>query len=343
MILKTDASWRSEGSALFMALSVDQFTTPFGKSISHWPESVLRFLTLATFWFEILGPIAAFVTAWKGRVRMAAIVAFILFHVVALNLTFRLGLFPWVCAVGWLAFLPSNFWDEWLPRMSKSFQVPKLPNAVSRANPVINLAAAAVLLFVFAWNVRTTNFELHRKWFPRSLNTVARVFRVDQKWSMFAPRPLTDDGWFVAPAQTEDGKTWDLLTKQSLDWEKPEFVADNYPTQRWRKYTMNLRRSGYEEYRPGYLRYLIREFQKQTKSEVPLANAGLIYMRERTNVENHSEDAPRKITLYQSRRPYRPDPKSDAKSVKVAESKINPVSQSAKLADIDVRPFHGAR
>ena len=133
-ILKDHPSWRSNGDALFLALSIDQFVKPFGRAMLAWPE-MLRVLTLLTFWLEVVGPVAAFVTAWRGRFRMAAIIAFLGFHLVALNLTLELGLFPWVCAVGWLAFLPKNFWESVLPTVRQAlrdFAFPGNPNPLPR-------------------------------------------------------------------------------------------------------------------------------------------------------------------------------------------------------------------
>ena len=41
--------------------------------------------------------------------------------------------------------------------------------------------------------------------FPKVLAPVKDVLRLDQHWSMFAPAPATDDGWFLWPGVTQRG------------------------------------------------------------------------------------------------------------------------------------------
>jgi hypothetical protein len=321
-ILKDHPSWRSNGDALFLALSIDQFVKPFGRTLLAWPD-LLRVLTLLTFWLEVLGPLAAFITAWHGRIRMAAIVAFLGFHLLALNLTLELGLFPWVCAVGWLAFLPKNFWDNIVPAVQQSlrdFAFSRTPAPLPRLRernlvPTKSLAggnhfaanaiALAVLLFVVCWNVRTTDFERHEKWFPRKLNVFAQALRIEQYWSMFSPYPMHDDGWFVAPCRMSDGTEIDLITGRELDLQKPERVANLYPSQRWRKYSMNLRRDTHRAYRTGYVRWLIRQYEDAQSivagGPTPVA-ISLTYMREQTLPDVLAEAVPRPVTLYETAR-----------------------------------------
>lgn len=322
-ILKDHPSWRSNGDALFLALSIDQFVKPFGRAMLAWPE-MLRVLTLLTFWLEVLGPIAAFVTAWRGRIRMAAILAFLGFHLIALNLTLELGLFPWVCAVGWLAFLPTRFWEVILPAVHgtlRDFFFPRtqtpLPQLRERSitprksiasgnHFAANAIALTVLLFVVCWNVRTTNFERHEKWFPRKVNVIAQALRIEQYWSMFSPYPMHDDGWLVARCVMSDGNEIDLITGKELDLRKPAQVARLYSSQRWRKYCMNLRRDTYRVYRAGYVRWLIRQYedsQPLTTSRPTLVAVRLTYMREQTLPDVLAEAMPHPMQLFETVRP----------------------------------------
>ena len=322
-MLKDHPSWRSNGDALFLALSIDQFVKPFGRAMLAWPE-MLRVLTLLTFWLEVLGPIAAFATAWRGRIRMAAILAFLGFHVIALNLTLELGLFPWVCAVGWLAFLPKSFWEVILPAVHgtlRDFLFPRapapLPRLPERSIPrhrslvggnhfTANAIALTVLLFVVCWNVRTTNFERHEKWFPRKINVIGQALRIEQYWSMFSPFPMHDDGWLVARSMLSDGSEIDLITGKELDLRKPARVAKLYPSQRWRKYSMNLRRETHRVYRAGYVRWLIRQHedaQSITAGGPTLVAVRLTYMREQTLPDVLAEAIPQPISLFETARP----------------------------------------
>ena len=109
--LKSDPAWRSEGTAVYYALSIDQFATPLGHYLLGFPR-LLRGLTFATLGIEAAGPALLFVPFHTGRVRLAVVVGFLLFHLVGLRLCLELGPFPWVCAVAWLALLPGGFWDR---------------------------------------------------------------------------------------------------------------------------------------------------------------------------------------------------------------------------------------
>ncbi len=319
-LLKDHPAWRSEGSAIFLALSIDQFSKPLGHAMLAWP-GLLKVLTLGTFWLEVVGPAAAFLSAWHGRFRLAVIAIFLGFHLVALNLTMELGIFPWVCAVGWMAFLPTYFWDRFLPAASRrakrlspllysgTFHQPRVTTDISLqgSRRPVNVLAALALLFVTAWNIRTTDFDRHEKWFPRSINPIAELFRVEQYWSMFAPYPMHDDGWIVVRGALADGSDVDLYTGELLTWDKPADVAHTYPNQRWRKYCMSLREETYRDYRGSFVRYLIRRHEQNVaysiKAPSPLVGVELIYMQEDTLVEHLAEAVPHPVILFQSSRP----------------------------------------
>ncbi len=112
-LLKWDSAWRTDGYALYMALSIGHFTTPLGRVLLDH-HSLLSFLTFATIWLESFGPFLLFVP-WRNWVfRMLAFVSFLGFHI-GIGLTMRMGIFQPVCIAIWFVFLPSEFWD-WLGR-----------------------------------------------------------------------------------------------------------------------------------------------------------------------------------------------------------------------------------
>jgi hypothetical protein len=102
--------WRSDGTAVYLAMKADYFTTRFAHFLLGYPE-VLRYLTFATLWLEALGPAVLFFPFAPGLQRLLVISAFILLHV-GLAISLELSLFPWICCVAWLALLPSSFWDR---------------------------------------------------------------------------------------------------------------------------------------------------------------------------------------------------------------------------------------
>ena len=78
---------------------------------------------------------------------------------------------------------------------------------VSRSSPVGNLLAACFLAYIFCWNLTTvSDFTM-----PERLEPLGYSFGVAQSWSMFAPFPTKDDGWFVLPGTLRGGQQVDLL------------------------------------------------------------------------------------------------------------------------------------
>lgn len=169
-----------------------------------------------------------------------------------------LGIFPYVCAIGWIVFLPSWLWDRilrsrerinipFLTRQSPGDERSKVlqhlkPNTQSlppwRASLLSNTLAIFFLTYVFLWNTRTLNIPI----LPPELEGIGQLTRVDQYWNMFAPYPLRSDGWFVIPAKLRNGKEVDLFTDGvSVSWERPKGnLSSLYKNDRWKSFMMNL-------------------------------------------------------------------------------------------------------
>jgi len=104
-LLKTDDSWRLDGTAIWYALNIEQFSTTFGLSLLNHP-TLLKILTFSTLYLEAFGPFLAFSPIWTGPLRFATALTFILFHLIGINLAMDLGHFVYVCTVAWLIFIP---------------------------------------------------------------------------------------------------------------------------------------------------------------------------------------------------------------------------------------------
>ncbi len=109
-ILKSGAEWRSDGTALYYALSLDQLTTPFGSWL-HQYATVLEVMTWATIGLEAFGPFLLFCPWRTGPIRTATVVAFMSLHF-GIMLTMDIGFFPWLSALCMISFLPTWFWDR---------------------------------------------------------------------------------------------------------------------------------------------------------------------------------------------------------------------------------------
>lgn len=129
--------------------------------------------------------------------------------------------------------------------------------------PWLATALAAFFLgYVFWWNLGTVS---HRLAMPERYRWLAMATRTDQRWDMFAPYPLRDDGWYVIPGVLRNGTQVDIFRGGApVSFEKPSAsaVSAQYKDERWRKYLMNLYLAANSGYRVHYGRYLCRRWNE---------------------------------------------------------------------------------
>jgi hypothetical protein len=122
---------------------------------------------------------------------------------------------------------------------------------------VSTVMGALFIVYVSFWNLSSI---LPAPFQPGG-DKIGLILAVDQRWDMFAPNPLTYDGWYVIEGKLRDGARVNVLHPQNpVTYEKPASIADQYKDERWRKYLMNLSLSQYENYRLYYGRYLCRSW-----------------------------------------------------------------------------------
>jgi hypothetical protein len=124
-----------------------------------------------------------------------------------------------------------------------------------RTSPAITVFALLFIVYVSLWNLSSITYVPFAPW----EDAIGLTLGIDQKWDMFAPNPLTYDGWYVVEGRLHDGRPANVLhPKQRVSYEQPASVADQYKNERWRKYMMNLSLSENINYRLYYGRYLCR-------------------------------------------------------------------------------------
>jgi hypothetical protein len=299
--LKWGNEWTRDGTAIYYALSVDQFVKTPGLWLLQFPQ-ICHGLTFGVWWLEILGPFAAFIpwrTAWW---RVAVVGAFWMLHL-GFALCMRLGPFPVTMMVAWLPFLPAEFWDG-MGRPPRPRAGTAESGSIHRwmQNGVAQAFALICLAYVLLWNLRTTNRERWEGVFPMSLNSFGYALRLDQYWALFAPKPLTEDGWLMLEATQKDGIEVDLLREdRAVSDEKPALISAEFRDYKWQKMEINLYLAQYAKVRAPFCGYLIARWNARQPPERQIVSWTLNYMRELTLPHNFALK-PQKVELWRSGR-----------------------------------------
>ncbi len=312
-LLKNDPTWWQNGYAIYLALNIDILTKPLGRFLVHVPF-VAYILTFVTIYIEAFAPFLAFFPLRNGPFRTATVFLFWAFHLVALQSMMYLGPFPYSCALAWIVFLPSWFWDRllpwwrrgpekglrfrlrtwaanYLPSRDPAILVQKLaPRPVRLGLPLpANLLALFYLFVIALWNFRTINFGALLPWFPVRWNGIAELPHVDQSWDMFSPKPMSDDGWYVLAGTLRDGSKVDFMPwlanygdPTPLSWDKPKEVGMQFRDERWRKYFLNMWPDVNRKYRQFLAAYIARTWNAEHHGPRELCTLEIFYMREDT-------------------------------------------------------------
>jgi len=302
--------WFNEASAVYYALSIDQFLRPMGYFLASMPMAVLKWLTHSVLIVEVMGPILLFWPIFPGIARILGILSFIGLHL-GFGSSLNLGPFPLISVTAVLPFLPAVFWDKLIPSNLKNSKMilagksffesgvfmkkwaerdARLPSCsgvivanesfshVGLKRPV-NLVLIFFIIYIFIWNMGT----VYPAWeIQNPARRIGVVLGFEQTWNMFSP-PLRDDGWYVIPGKLKNGSEVDLFREgKPVSWEKPKRVALMYQTERDRKYMMNLWLASNKDYRLYYGKYLCRDWNSRNTGEEQLQSFKINFMLERT-------------------------------------------------------------
>lgn len=294
-MLKTSPEWTTDFTALYYALSLDQILMPFGKLIYPF-EGMLKVLTAATYYTEMLLPFVLFIPFFTGWFRLLFFTIITTLHI-GIALSLNVGLFPLISTVAMLGLLPNFFIDKVDLKLKKLFQnlviqAKKVPTKKGRPffpkeRPFIAVIAIFFIFYTFLWNLRTVGVPLSEfgiKW-------VGHLVRVDQYWSMFAPSVFKDDGWFILEGTTEEGDQLDLRRHgEPITFDKPSYVAGTYKNDRWRKYAENILFVFNSHYRLYYCGYILKKWNRNNP-EKKIHHLEVIYMKT-PSLPNYEEDGP---------------------------------------------------
>lgn len=294
-LLKSGPEWRTDLTAVYYTMRIDQMTTPIGHWLLNFPD-FMKVATWTTWHLEVFGVLLFFIP-W-APLRVILFFVFAGFQL-SLGATLWISTFPWISITATLPFLPSGFWD-WVERRrgrllaSVPEEVPSGP--VWIGSRIGTTAVALLMALVINWNLSCLpHAEIS---VPSLVRWVGPLLRIDQCWDMFAPFPLKDDGWYVIPGMLRDKTEVDLFRdgKSPVSWEKPDWRSYEYKNQRWQKYMMNLWKRTNSSSRLYYGKHLCRSWNADHTGGETLKTLRIYFMREDTLPDG--EAPPEKVLLW---------------------------------------------
>jgi hypothetical protein len=284
VLLKQSDEWRSEGTAVYYALSLGQLRLPAGDLIYHYP-SLMRVLTFTVLIFETAVPLLILWPSKRNTLRTLAFILIVILHS-SIGLTLYVGLFyliSIVCAIGLLG---------------RKHPVTDGASKTERTFSAIALDFAAIALIVLTIE---QNLSTLPQW-PFRAGTITRTavsaLRFDTNWAMFSPSVLKRDGWYVYEGVTQDERTIDIRTgSYELDFSEPRRIVSMYKSDRWRKLSENMQLAWFTFLRPAFCRYHLRKWNSiKGNPKVKMLN---MYFMEKTIYADYHTTKPVK-TLYSS-------------------------------------------
>ena len=281
--LKTSSEWRSEGTAIYYALSLEQIRLPLGDLLYQFPV-LMKLITWFVFYTELAIPILILWPSKKGNLRWIAFVLLIILHS-GIGLTLYVGLFFIINMVSGLGLLPKKVIDK----VETKFKLKKETiilsiKKTSALNYFINSICVTVIVTSIIINLSAVNwfgYELRKEvWYP------VNALRLDQYWGMFSPSILKKDGWFVYHGMDSIGRQYDIYRdKDYVDYKKPEHIVRMYKSDRWRKLAENMQNDNYTFLRPQYCRYIIKKWNKEhPEKQMNMLN---LYYMEKINLSDY--------------------------------------------------------
>jgi len=296
-----------DGTALHYAFSIDQMTTGLGQWLKY-QKDILSVSTYVTMAIEFLGPVLIFVPFATQKIRGAVIPIMIGMHI-SITFFFQIGLFPWISCVSWFFLIPSFYWDnkkvaDFTAKASHYFQqtqlwhlLQQLPASRTSLLPSrrVEWVAIITIIYIFAWNMRSTKAPYFN--LPKALDPIGRTFRLEQKWNLFAPYPIKNDGWYVMKGVLKSEKEVNLwYPDQPVSFDKPLDVASMYTGHRQQKYMMNLWTKNFKSYRLYFGKYICRKWNRFENHKDKLHTFELFYMKERTLPDGEAK--PKKVKVW---------------------------------------------
>jgi hypothetical protein len=280
-IQKTSPEWRTEFTALYYALSLDQLRVGIGDWLYEHPSLMKALTFLVLYYFELLVPLLLLIPFKNQKLRALCVFSIIFLHL-GIASSLYVGLFFTIGIASSLGLLPSPIMDK----LDK--KILKLRSSVSglrwreKRKPAITHALNCFFIFLIVYSILYNMGHIRNFRYALDDRTayITNPLKLEQYWGMFSPNIYKTDGWYIYRGIKPNDSIWDMYNnKAGLDKTKPADIDKMYPSDRWRKFAENYQKDDYNFMRPYYCKYLIREWNKKHPDN-RIAGLNIIFLLE---------------------------------------------------------------
>jgi predicted DCC family thiol-disulfide oxidoreductase YuxK len=160
-------------------------------------------------------------------------------------------------------------------------------NLTVKSTIVGSLTAAFMFYVITSYNVYS--LPQVKQSMPAHVYQIAKTARLDQRWDMFAPYPLTTSIYVLLPGKLRNGTAVNLYPKTSDDaaWKPPERYYSLYEGYRWRKYFGRINSHSNNAVRSALGSYLCKSWNDQPRPiDTQLATFEIYFVKHHTNTDS---------------------------------------------------------
>jgi len=171
-----------------------------------------------------------------------------------------------------------------------------------KLKPTIIGQIIALIFFVGVTVYNITGLPGMFKHRPDIINRYVTAARLDQKWSMFAPFPMTVSSYPQMSGELRKGDKINVypLTEPDANWSPSDYLYPVYESYRWRKYMGKVQSTKNNDIRAGYGNYICRQYNRRS---VPRAeHLGIFeihFVRRHTNTDGRKKQEDRNLAWQQ--------------------------------------------
>ncbi|MFB6282915.1 MAG: HTTM domain-containing protein [Halobacteria archaeon] len=253
-----------EGDAVVEVFGIDRLTVRLG-DVMTGIHPLLEFFDY--FWLLLIS-FSILLILLPGWYRNVFTGLFMVMHL-GMGLTMNLGLFPLISILSLTPFLSSGFWSFFEEKLRSQIDIwrgftgsissvlPEIPYRIpsSVSNFVSTIKPFVVLFFLVAvlwWNASTMGLVESQE--------VGTLDPEQNSWSMFAPHPPTNDGWWVVSLERKDGSVVDPRTREPPEFEPPSEFAETFGSHRKMLYLLDVTDSKNRVVKDDLLRFYCEKY-----------------------------------------------------------------------------------